>query len=88
MIDLRERTHANEASEASGPSPLNSNTNAQQFHGQETDYVAGLSLLGLTPGGLRVGSHPLQVSGLAPIDPGLMREAIALNPAVGGHRAR
>ncbi len=52
---------------------------AQQFHGQETDYVAGLSLLGLTSDGQPIDSQPRQVVERSYRDPALVREAIALN---------
>lgn len=52
---------------------------ARQFHGQDTDYVAGLSLLGLTADGQRVGSQPQKVIEPGHLDPGLVRAAVALN---------
>jgi NAD(P)-dependent dehydrogenase (short-subunit alcohol dehydrogenase family) len=52
---------------------------ARQFHGQETDYVAGLSLLRLTSDGQRVDSQQREVVEQAHLDPALVREALALN---------
>ena len=52
---------------------------AQQFHGEETDYVAGLALLGLDPTGERAGSQPQQVVEIQRLAPDLLAEAILLN---------
>jgi NAD(P)-dependent dehydrogenase (short-subunit alcohol dehydrogenase family) len=52
---------------------------AQQFHGEETDYVAGLALLGLAPTGERSGSQPPQGVETASLEPELIRQAVALN---------
>jgi NAD(P)-dependent dehydrogenase (short-subunit alcohol dehydrogenase family) len=55
---------------------------AQQFHGQETDYVAGLALLGLTPTGEHTGSEPRSLVAAASLPPELIREAVALNQQI------
>ncbi len=52
---------------------------AQQFHGAETDYVAGLALLGLDPTGERAGSQPQQAVEIQRLAPDLIAQAIALN---------
>ena len=52
---------------------------AQQFHGEETDYVAGLALLGLTPTGERSDAQPRQVVAAARLRPELTRQAVDLN---------
>jgi NAD(P)-dependent dehydrogenase (short-subunit alcohol dehydrogenase family) len=52
---------------------------ARQFHGEETDYVAGLALLGLTPTGERSDSQPRQVVAAARLRPELIRQAVELN---------
>jgi NAD(P)-dependent dehydrogenase (short-subunit alcohol dehydrogenase family) len=55
---------------------------AQQFHGGETDYVAGLALLGLTPTGERSDAQPRQVIAAARLRPELTRQAVDLNQQV------
>jgi NAD(P)-dependent dehydrogenase (short-subunit alcohol dehydrogenase family) len=52
---------------------------AQQFHGQETDYVAGLALLGLSPGGERIDEQPQQLIEVGRLTPELTQSALALN---------
>jgi NAD(P)-dependent dehydrogenase (short-subunit alcohol dehydrogenase family) len=52
---------------------------AQQFHGEETDYVAGLALLGLTSTGERVDAQPRRGVEITSLEPELIAEAVALN---------
>ncbi len=52
---------------------------AQQFHGQETDYVAGLALLGLSPRGERIQDQPHALIDPERLSPDLLPSAIALN---------
>jgi NAD(P)-dependent dehydrogenase (short-subunit alcohol dehydrogenase family) len=52
---------------------------ARQFHGQETDYVAGLALLRLNPSGQRIQDQPQQLIEAGRLTPDLLQSAVALN---------
>jgi short subunit dehydrogenase len=52
---------------------------AHQFHGQETDYVAGLALLGLNPIGERIQDQPQEVIEAGRLTPDLLQATVALN---------
>jgi NAD(P)-dependent dehydrogenase (short-subunit alcohol dehydrogenase family) len=52
---------------------------AHQFHGQETDYVAGLALLGLNPSGERIKDQAQQLIEAGRLTPELVQAALALN---------
>jgi NAD(P)-dependent dehydrogenase (short-subunit alcohol dehydrogenase family) len=52
---------------------------AQQFHGQETDYVAGLTLLGLNPGGERIQDQPQELIEVGRLPLNLVQSAVTLN---------
>jgi hypothetical protein len=52
---------------------------ARQLHGQETDYVAGLALLGLNPSGQRIQDQPQELIESEHLTPELAQAAIALN---------
>jgi hypothetical protein len=52
---------------------------AQQFHGQETDYAAGLALLGLSASGERTTEQPQQFIEVGRLTPNLLQSAVALN---------
>jgi NAD(P)-dependent dehydrogenase (short-subunit alcohol dehydrogenase family) len=52
---------------------------AQQFHGQETDYVAGLGLMGLNSSGERIDMQPRQFIAVGRLTPDLLQSAVTLN---------